>query len=195
MSKEKELNEPILDDNVIDEKNVSYETYSRVLGNLKKRESEKRDLLEKLQAFEAEQERSRIEKMEEEGKLKELNEHLSKRLEESEKGHEQLIGKIERSFKLQKVKESLPGKVINDEYLKFVNLDDIKMDDMETINPESLKMVVDKFVDKHSALIEVASDDIPSVQSRQPAKQGLTHAEWKKLPLKEMKRRANEVID
>lgn len=182
-------NEPKIDKN--DDK-VAYETYSRVLGEKKKTATENKSLKERIANMELEQEESHKAKLNEDNKYKELNEILAKENEDLKEGMSSQQKKIIDSYKLQAFKESLPGKILNDQYLSFINLKDIIIEDGNKVNNESVKVAVDKFMNEHSSLIKMNEQELPNDAPRNIKNTGITADEYKKLPLVEQKKRYQE---
>lgn len=174
------------------ENKVAYETYSKVLGEKKKAAAKAKELEDKVAALELEKEESHKAELEDNNKYKELNVILSDEVENLKESITSRDEKIIDSYKLQAFKDALPGKISNQQYLSFVNLKEIIIDEGTTVNPESVKVAVDKFMGVHSSLVQIEETELPNGAPRNTRTDGLTEAEFKKLPLKEQRARLQE---
>lgn len=192
-----EIEDSVLEDGkpVVKEQNddkVAYETYSKVLGEKKREAKKNTELSKKVAALELEKEEAVKAELEHNSKYKELNEILAKENDDLKDSISSRDAKISDSFKLQAFKDALPGKISNQQYLSFVNLEEIIIDEGNIVNPESVKVAVDKFMNVHSSLVQTEEIDLPSHTPGNTRTEGLTEAEWKKLPLTEQKKRYQE---
>jgi hypothetical protein len=142
MSDEKKASGQIDNDSVNVEENkqedkVSHATYLKVLGEKKKRDQELAEYKAKLEAIEQE-------KLESQGKLKELNDNLKKQLAEKD-------GKLKNMFqefgtKTLKSKFELEAKSLGcidpDALYKLVDLNTVEIGDDFSFNQEQLKTVL-----------------------------------------------------
>ena len=177
------------------EDKVAYETYSKVLGEKKKASAKNKELADRITSLELEKEESHKAELEDNNKYKELNEILAKENEDLKDSITSRDAKIIDSYKLQAFKDALPGKISNQQYLSFVNLNDIIIDEGNIVNPESVKVAVDKFMNVHSSLIQIDEQDLPSHTPGSTRTEGITSEEYKKLPLAEKKKRYQEYRD
>ena len=180
---------------------VSYATHKRLLNQKKKTE-------ERLAEYEtrfAEMEKAK--KVEEEQLLKEQGEYKKlvglreQKIDEVVQEKERILKErdeykkaINDTFKLQAFYEKLPGKITNQQYLNFVDLDSIAYDpETGNVDEQSVDMVVNQFMEKHPKLVEPSK--IAKLPSGYPAGSNkLTYDQWKSLPLKEMKKRIKDIV-
>ena len=185
-----EVVEPVVPEQNDDK--VAYETYSKVLGEKKKTALENKTLKEQLDALELEEENSIKAELEKNDQYKELNEILAEEVKDLKETITSSDIKILNSYKLQAFKDALPGKISNQQYLSFVNLKDIIIDEGDKVNPESVKVAVDKFMIDHASLIKIDETELPSYTPGNTRTEGITAEEFKKLPLAEKNKRHGE---
>jgi len=171
---------------------VAYDTYSRTLSEAKKEKSKRRELEQELNAMKAREEAEKKAKLEEEGKHKELNAELRKEVDTEKEKNINMQNRINNSFKIQAFKDALPSKLGNEDFLSFVKLDKIEIDESNIINAESVKVEVDRFMSQYPQLIQNDGDELPSDGPRDLNSNLITTEEWKALPLKEQRARMQE---
>lgn len=145
---------------------VKYETYDKVIGKLKKTESNYRDLASEFNALKSEIKAKEEQKLLEEGNhvellgqkdvlIKELNDKVNSVTEKNN----QLYNSILRSQKEQAVAEKLAGKIKKSEYFEYINVDDVVIDpDTGNIDVESAQLVANKFAEQYPELIETKNN-------------------------------------
>lgn len=175
---------------------VKYDTYSRVLGKLKKTEAEREEMRSKIQAYEQKERELEEKRLTEQGEYKKLLELERKKRIEEESKRTQYEKDLLDAHKLNALKEKLPGKVKRNEYYNFVDLDKIVIDPSTGhIDETSLQEVADHFVNEHGSLIErKGSVGLPQNAARD-GMQTLSYEQWLTLPLKEQKARRKEVME
>jgi len=175
---------------------VQYESYRRVLADHKKSKARAEELEAKLALIEKKEKELEEKSLKEQGEYKKLLEIEKKKREIEESKRIQYEKDLLDAHKLNAVKEKLPAKVKRNEYYSFIDTDKILIDkETGIIDEASLESVANDFITNHSALL-----DKPSVKNLpQDAAKGtatkLTLEDWKKLPLKEKKKRMVDVRD
>lgn len=172
---------------------VSYETYKRVLSQLKN-----------TQAKLKEKEESELQKQEmllqEKGQWKDLvalkDQELSQtrqKLIEKEQAESHLKETLFNAAKLQAVRDRLPGKLERDEYMAFIKVDKVVLNpETNEIDPTSVDLVVQDFVKNHAKLLSQQTVTLPNGMPK-PATQ-LSYEEWVKLPSKDKRARLKDVV-
>ena len=139
---------------------VKYSTHKKLLNQLKNKSEE----LEELRRFKQELE-------ENEARKKGDYEQLLKAREAELKEWKERASSYERNLvegqKLSAFINKLPGKIRRDEYLSFVDLDEIALDPTTNrVDERSVEMVVNSFVEKYGDLLEAKSENkLPKVGS------------------------------
>lgn len=136
---------------------VAYETYSKVMDELK-------DLQRKLKEIDE------TKKTEEEKKLKEANdwktlyEQTKSALEEKESKLENFQKDLNDSIKISAFNKHLGGKLKNDKYIDFIDLEKIAINpETRKVDSESVKLAVASFLKEHSHLVEFKGGKMPEV--------------------------------
>lgn len=173
---------------------VQYATYQKVLAEKKKRDvelSEARKMLDDMQAKEKAASENDLKAKEEFKKLVEIRDV---ELASEKQKRSDLEGQIQSALKMDSFLKALSGKV-DDVYLGLVPVEDIVIDP-STGRPDmaSVQEVVKNFESKFSKVIERASGKKLPNDAAGGSKQTLTHDDWLKLPVKEMRKRIGEVI-
>lgn len=144
----------------VNEDVVKYSTHKKLLNQLKSKSEE----LEELRNFKRQFEET-------EAKKKGDYEALIKSREDELKEWKEKATSYERNLiegqKLSAFINKLPGKIRRDEYLSFVDLDEIALDPSSNrVDERSVEMVVNKFVEKYGDLLEAKSENkLPKVGS------------------------------
>lgn len=171
-----------------DKKTVDYETYKRVLDQKKNRDRELAEIKEKQAANEKA-------KMLEKEQYKKLYEETSDKLKDVEGKFGELTKTRIDDFKEAAFLQMLPSDLIKNEYMAHADMSDIIFDETTgSLNKDSVKSVVDKFVKNHSyLLIKKDNNQLPNDAPGNNKKGSLTYDQWLKLPYKEKKKRINDV--
>lgn len=135
---------------------VKYETYKKTLGQYKKTQAERDELLSQLEQY------KNAEKEREEAKLKEQGEYkklLDLARQESNE-LKQKVSNYENQFvmrtKIDALKSFLPGQLKRDDYLAHARINEIVLDpETGEVEESSVKAVVDDFIKNHGDLISV----------------------------------------
>lgn len=132
-----------------DEKNtVSYDTYSKVMDELKETQR-------KLKDIETTSQKSIEEKLKEQGDWKTLAEAREKTAKELEDKLNSTNNAIHDSIKLNAFQKHLGGKLKSDKYFDFVETSEIAFDPTtKKVDEASVKSVVAKFLKEHSHLVD-----------------------------------------
>ena len=172
---------------------VKYETYKRTLGQKKKLETELLEAKERLAEIERKEQEAEEKRLAEQGEYKKLLDLERKKREENEQKVKSYEKNLLDAHKLNAFKEKLPGKIRNNAYYDFVDINKIVLDpETGHVDETSLNEVVNDFVSEHSALLDLGQkrqlpDNAPGSTT------ALTYDEWVKLPLDERKKRYREM--
>lgn len=139
---------------------VKYSTHKKLLNQLKNKGEE----LEELRAFKKQFEENEAKKK---GDYEALLKSRESRIEELESKLTSYETTLIEGQKLQAFVDNLPGKVKRQEYLSFVDLDDIALDpETNRVDEHALRLAVEKFVKEHGHLIETGQKNtLPKVGS------------------------------
>jgi hypothetical protein len=180
-------------DKDIKQDKVDYESYKRLLDQKKQRD---RELLE----LRRQQEEIDKKKKLENEQYKQLYEETSEKHKELEKKFGELHKSRIDDFKEAAFLSMLPGDLLKSEYMAHADINEIIFDeDNGSINQDSVKSVVDKFVKNHGHLVkqrnkpELPNDAPGNTDGQKSGK--LTYDQWLKLPYKDKKARIKDVIN
>jgi len=135
---------------------VKYETYQRVL-------SEAKNAKERLKILEAEKQETYEKSLKEQNEYKLLWEQSEKTKKEIGIEHAELKGLINKSIKVAAFQKFIGGKVKNDRYLDFANIEGIIIDpETGKVVEESAKLVAAEYMRDHSALIDLRTAKMPN---------------------------------
>lgn len=165
---------------------VSYETYSKVLG-------EKKKVAEKLEALEAQLKQKVETELKEKEDYKKLLELREKELNESKSK----LGEFETTFtnsqKMQAFLKHIPGELEQD-YWQLIDLDKI------TINPDTKKpdeasvmAYAKEFSDKFKKVIQSPVNQKLPNNAVDQTNSNLTYESWLKMPLDEKKKHQKQI--
>lgn len=173
---------------------VKYETYSRVLGEKKKVQSELADAKAKLAEFEADK------KAREDAQLKAQGDYekLEKKLREEAEASKQEAARLKKE-RLDMVKTSaflgeLSG-TIEEPYYDLIPIDQIPVTDDGQVDREKLKPFVKTWEQQHARIIvRQTKGNMPNNAPNGSGGTPLTFEEWSRLPRLEQKKRLHEVL-
>lgn len=138
---------------------VSYETYTRTLAQAKKEGAKNKDLEQELNALKAEKEAGEQAQLAEQGKYKELHEASEARAQVAEQATASLIHEQTIARKREAVAAQI-GQVSKPEFLQFINLDNIDLD-----NPDSITEEATRFKAEYPMVLATASASLPNGQA------------------------------
>lgn len=179
---------------------VKYESFDKLVGQLKRQKEMNEQLNQKVQEFELEKRRIEESKLAEQGEYKKLLEmrtseisQLSEQLE-SERRNSELANKtLIDAQKLQAVYEELPGRVRNPSYMQFIDLDQVAYDpETGRIDRESAKLAANYFAEEHSALIDTSHIGRLPGNSAKPSVP--LKDRYKDMPLSEMRKNVADAV-
>lgn len=176
------------------ENEVKYDTFQRVLRQ-KKAMEEKLAKFEKLEEERRmKEEASKQERLREQQKYEELSKDLQEKLEQERSAKENFKKSWLDTHKLQAVLDKLPGKPKRQEYLSFIDLDKIEIDEHEGIVADTVEEVANSFIENYGELLSrPKSSELPSDAPSSKGK--LSYEAWSKLPLADKKARLKDVMD
>lgn len=139
---------------------VKYSTHKKLLNQLKNKSEE----LEELRQFKKQFEENEAKRK---GDYEALLKSRESELEEWKNRATTYEQNLVEGQKLTAFINKLPGKIKRDEYLSFVNLDDIALDpDSKRVDEHSVELAVNKFVENYGDLLEAKSENkLPKVGS------------------------------
>ena len=115
---------------------VSYESHQRAIAQLKKAQAQAKELQQQFNEMKAENEAAKAAQLAEDEKYKELHELSLKKAQEAE----EKLNLLQREQLLTRKKESVVahiGAVKKPEYLTFLKLDEVDLDDPESVLTEA----------------------------------------------------------
>jgi hypothetical protein len=189
------------------EDTVKYETYDKTLKRLKKKEAEARDLesryfelLEEKKQVDLDRKKKEEAKLAEQGEWKKLLEARERELQDfKEKFENQQSEILERdkvlneATKLQAFINNLPGKVVKDDYLSFVDIDKIAIENGK-VDSKSVEFVVNDFMKNHPTLFSPSKITKLPGEAARPSS-AITYEEWRRLPLREQKNHLQDIVN
>ena len=194
------------------EDKVAYETYKKTVGQVKKSKEQITELegglkqanqviadfKAKAEAEQRDKDRIKEESLLKQGKVEKV---LELKRQEWEAKEAQLIAErdkaislmnetdetLEKATKMQAFFEGLPGKLIDKDYLLHANLDNIIVDEKTgKIDEESVQSEVNRFMEKHSKLVDTKSFKSLPGYAPNGKTPFVTGENFKDLPLKDM---------
>lgn len=179
---------------------VAYESFSKLLGQLKKMAEEKEQLSGQILAFETEKHALEEAELAKQGEYKKL---LDMRSSEINVLKEQLKNEINQkelasrtlvdAQKLQAVYDELPGKLIKSEYADRINLDTVAFDpETGEVDVESAKVAANEFSKRYSELIDTSF--FQGLPSNASSKGISLKQDFKSLPLGEMRGKISQAV-
>ena len=172
---------------------ISYDTYKKLLNQHKNNIQKSKELESEIQKYRDRDAENERKKLEEEGKYKEIIKATEAELDTWKSKYVDLSTDHINQIKLQAFKSKLPGKVLHDDYLAFVDVDKINIDNDGSIDYDSVQQVVNDFTNKHSRLYDPVKK--PKLPNAAPGTSDslLSYEQWLKLPLTEKRKRMVEV--
>ena len=135
---------------------VSYSTHKKLLDQRKTDLQKLREYETRLNEIENERKKQEEDRLSQQGEYKKLLTLREQELAETKSKLDTTNKNIADTWKLQAIYEKLPGKIKNKEYLSFVNLEKIAFNpENGEIDPQSVDVVVNEFLEKHPSLIEI----------------------------------------
>lgn len=155
---------------------VAYETYQKSLAQEKSLREREKALKAQLSEYETRLKEIEEKKLHEDGEFQKI---ANLKAEEAEKWKERatmLEKDMNDTWKLNAFFNKLDGKLKNNDYITFVDLDSIAIDpETRQVEESSVDKVVSSFMEKHSHLVEVKkASGLPSDAPRTAAKKSLS---------------------
>lgn len=149
-------------ENQTEENVVKYETHKRLLDQMKKTQATNAEIQEELERYrQAEREREQ-KQLEEQGKFQEALQLKSKELEAERQARLEMEADIMRAHKKNAFLSKLGANVKKDEYLNFVNFDEIPLDESGRVDEKAVEEKVNWFKQEHNSLLaEKQAKDAP----------------------------------
>lgn len=132
---------------------VSKKAYQEVSTDMHKYKQAMKELQAKLNEFEAEKEAMKRDELTKQEKWKELSDSYKKQLEKLQSERQDEKQKFVNFHKTNAFLENVP--LAKKEFIKFVNLDEIKIDDKGNIDSDNLKKISDSFKQQYPELLKV----------------------------------------
>lgn len=172
---------------------VKYETFDKLVGQLKKTKELNENLSQRLDAFETEKRQLEETKLAEQGEYKKLLEMRTAEIKElqnsvvTERSEKEVANRtLNDAQKLQAVYEELPGKIKHQRYMQFIDLDKVAINpETGDVDRESAKLTANLFAEEHTALIDTTHvGRLPGnpASTNQPISK-----RFRELPLKDMR--------
>lgn len=177
-----------------DKGKVDYDTYLKTLNQLKSTKQKNQEYESLLSSIETEKKLREEEDLVKKQKFEELLQRRNAEVESERKARAETEARLKQvekdrldSIKLGAFYDKLGGKVKRREYLSFVDLDAIEVDESGTINEESVMRSVNAFMTDHHHLVETKTKVMPNEASRNYNGK-ISYDQWLKMPLKEKKK-------
>lgn len=151
-----------------DQDKVAYATHKQLLAQHKRTKSENDELRAKLEAYEAQQREIEENKLRQQGELKKLLDLKEKEISEYKGKYTKLEQTVINDYKTRAFEKALPGKIRNEKYLNFVDLNTIVINpESGEIDQDSLKVTVDQFMKEHgeSLVARQATGKLPTAST------------------------------
>lgn len=134
---------------------VSYESHQRLLQQRKADQRKAKELEQELSRYRDADRAREQQELEAKGEYSKILSERENRIQELEAREEERLRREVESAKLNAFVRALPGKLRSQDYLAFVNTDDIPLDpESKSVDEGSLRRVVADFMSKHSVLVE-----------------------------------------
>jgi predicted nuclease with TOPRIM domain len=179
---------------------IKFESFDKLVGQLKRSKELNEELNNKIGTFESEKKEIEEAKLAEQGEFKKLLElratemdTLREELKTEKTGRNKADKTLIDAQKLQAVFEELPGRLKNPEYMQFIDLEKVAYNpETGDVDRESAKLSANKFADKHSFLIDTSHvGQLPSNSSS--VNTPLTTEMFKTLSVSERRKRLSEL--
>ena len=173
---------------------VDYESYQRAIAQLKTTKAKLQEHEERENALLMQQKVKEEEDLLKKQDYQKLLDRKNAEVEHERKTRLELESRLSEaeknridSHKLSSFYEKLPGKIKKKEYLSFVDLDSIEVDENGKVNEETVMRSVNDFMKEHHFLVEAKNKMMPNdAPSNYSSK--INYDQWLKLPLKEKKK-------
>lgn len=178
------------DEGRVENDKVSYDTYSRVLGKLKKTEQEMGEYRSVVQKFQEQQRLKEEEDLIKQNDFESFKSLKERELAEAQKRMSELESSLSKkdqmilnTHKLTAFYDKIPGKIKKREYLSFVPLDQIEINpETFEVDEDSLMKTVNGFMQNHgSDLVDMKKISMPSEAADPNAPGKIRYSDWVKL--------------
>lgn len=173
---------------------VDYESYQRAIAQLKSTKAKLQEHEERENALLMQQKVKEEEDLLKKQDYQKLLDRKNAEVEQERKSRLDLESKLLEaeknridSYKLSSFYEKLPAKIKKKEYLTFVNLEGIEVDENGKVNEDSVMRTVNEFMKEHHSLVDVKNKAMPNEASSNYSGK-INYDQWLKLPLKEKKK-------
>jgi uncharacterized protein YdbL (DUF1318 family) len=192
MSTENVGNDNQHEDSVSDtSKQVSYESYQKVLNQRKADQAKVKELTQQMQALMQERESANTTALEEQKKFKDLWEQERKKNASLSEQFNGLQNSITESKKKAALAKEL-GPVKREEYLKFADLNSIVIDESGEVDMDSVRDVAAKFKKDYADLVSASpAKGLPSAAPK--ASTATTKVDFSKMSMDELIRYNSEL--
>jgi len=178
----------------VENKIIDYKTYEKLLNRHKKTEEINGQLSKQVQTFQDERKAQEESKLVEQGEYKklldlreaEVNEWKQKfsAVDEEKKS---VYNTLNDAQKLQAVYDKLPGRLKNQKYMSFIDLESVAFNpETSEIDSQSVDLVVNSFMEEHKDLVDTSH--VGRLPGNAPGQTTTPiHKRFADLPLKEMR--------
>jgi hypothetical protein len=147
---------------------VAYATHRKLLDQRKRTQQENEELRSKLEAYEAQQKEVEENTLKAQGEYKKIAEAKEREANELKAKYKNLETTVINDYKTRAFEKALPGKIRNEKYLNFVDLNSIVINpESGQIDEDSLKVTVGEFMKEHgeSLVARQAGAKLPSASA------------------------------
>lgn len=172
---------------------VAFETYDKAMKALAKEKAKIKEFEEKLSVFESKQKAQEEAEMQKKGEFEKILEIKNKELSDLKQEIAQKKSQEVTSKKLTAFLSKLGGKLVDNDFLTFVEVDKIAINpDTNEVDDSTLMSEVSRFTSKYPTTIDFGkAGGLPSDRPNPPG--SLTYEQWYKLPISEKKKRLKDV--
>jgi len=148
----------ISDDSGNKEQSVSYDTHRKLLGQRKGDQATIQELSSALDVFKQAESKAAEEKLQDEGKFKEVIALRDAELKQTQEKYGSLKGEIDRARKLNAFDQTLGAKIKHEDFYNFVDTDLITLDENGVPMKESVELAVNSFKERYGDTLLVKTE-------------------------------------
>lgn len=190
----------VSDDTQVKKDQVDYASFNKVLGQYKKAKSVNEELQSELENYKKAEQEIKEKKLADQGeynkllelkeqKLKELTDQLENAQAEKQTASETLIN----AQKLGAVYEKLPGKLKNNKFMQFIDIDSVvRNPETGEIDAESASVVANQFMEEFDYAVDTSH--VGRIRGTASSTTTPLHKSFKELPLKDMRKNVAEAV-
>jgi len=172
---------------------INHKSFEKVVGQYKKAKATKAEMQDQIDSYQKKEREREEHQLAEKGEyskllelkekeILELNGKLTTTSEEKDNAHRTLVD----AQKMDAVFNKLPGRLKNNKYMSFVDIDNVVINpDTGDIDEKSAAAVANQFMESHSELVDTSH--VGGFYGKSSAPNTSPSSTYKDLPLKEMR--------